>query len=45
MNCQGPCLLHCYKQNSLILIIIGIIIGLIISENYRNNNKNKKYNL
>lgn len=32
MSYQGPCLLHCYKQNSLIILIIGILIGIIISE-------------
>jgi len=31
INCQGPCLIHCYKKNSIILIIIGIFIGFLIS--------------
>tara|TARA_B100000575_G_C23125384_1_gene651944 strand:- start:304 stop:645 length:342 start_codon:yes stop_codon:yes gene_type:complete len=40
MNCQGPCLLHCYKVNSLILLILGILIGI-----YFNNINSIKNNL
>ena len=29
MECQGPCILHCYKKNSLILIILGFLLGVI----------------
>lgn len=31
MNCQGPCLLHCYKSNSIILLLLGVLIGLCIN--------------
>ena len=41
MNCKGPCLLHCYYKNSLILIFIGIIIGYYIN-NQINNKKIEK---
>jgi hypothetical protein len=33
INCEGPCLLHCYKKNSIILLLIGIIIGYYININ------------
>ena len=42
MNCQGPCLTHCYKKNSILLIIVGILIGIILSELYRNKTNNKE---
>lgn len=29
-DCKGPCLMHCYNKNSIILFVIGILIGLII---------------
>lgn len=32
MNCQGPCLFHCYKKNSLILLLIGVLIGLCLNQ-------------
>ncbi len=38
MNCQGPCLFHCYKTNSIILLLLGILIGLCF-----NNFKNKYF--
>ena len=42
-NCQGPCLLHCYKKNSILLILIGFILGLCITHFfYLNKNKNEK---
>ena len=31
MDCKGPCLLHCYKKNSLLLILIGFLIGFFVS--------------
>jgi len=30
MSCQGPCLTHCYRKNSIILLLIGIVIGIVI---------------
>lgn len=27
MDCKGPCLIHCYKKNSLIILLIGLLIG------------------
>lgn len=37
MNCKGPCLLHCYYFNSVLLILFGIIIGYYISEYNKKN--------
>ena len=31
MNCQGPCLFHCYKTNSIILLLLGILIGICLN--------------
>lgn len=31
LECQGPCLLHCYYVGNLRFIFVGIIIGLIMS--------------
>ncbi len=45
MNCQGPCLIHCYYKNSLILLLIGFILGIIISNILSKNREFKKYNL
>ena len=42
MNCQGPCLTHCYEKNSIILIVVGILIGIILSELYRKSLKIKE---
>ncbi len=41
INCQGPCLLHCYYKNSLLLLVIGFLLGLVFSHYYKNNNKSK----
>ena len=42
MNCVGPCLLHCYKKNSILLFLIGFIIGYYIKQiNVNNKYKNK----
>ena len=37
VNCQGPCLLHCYYKNSILLLLIGFIIGLYIKPIYHLN--------
>ena len=29
MKCKGPCLYHCYKKNSIILLFIGFLVGFI----------------
>lgn len=46
MNCNGPCLEHCYKKLSSIGIINCIIIGIIIGKyfNSKSYNVNKKIN-
>ena len=31
MNCQGPCLFHCYKTNSIILLLLGILVGICLN--------------
>lgn len=31
MNCQGPCLEHCYHSNKINYFIFGLILGLFIS--------------
>ena len=28
-NCSGPCLEHCYSNNSMLYLIVAIFIGLI----------------
>ena len=33
----GPCLLHCYYTNSIILILIGFLVGLLVSFYYLRN--------
>ena len=43
MNCKGPCLIHCYKKNTIIILLIGFTIGFVIgSINKKNNNLIKK---
>lgn len=48
MNFKGPCLEHCYKQNSASVLLIGIFSGIIIygilygpRTDIKNYNKNK----
>ena len=49
MNCNGPCLQHCYyKDNNLLIFFIGFVVGIVIKMIYDrcnnkkiNNNKNK----
>lgn len=41
-DCQGPCLLHCYYKNSILLLLIGFIIGLITMKYYNYMKKHKK---
>ena len=41
MDCQGPCLLHCYKKNSILLLLIGFLIGFVISRYLKCYKKNK----
>ena len=43
MNCQGPCLLRCYTQNTVTLLIIGIFIGILISEWFKKSKINSGY--
>ena len=50
MNCQGPCLLHCYNKNSILLLLIGFIIGSFITYVYyfywnkpKNENKTESF--
>jgi uncharacterized membrane-anchored protein YhcB (DUF1043 family) len=31
-NCQGPCLMHCYKEEKFIYLIVGFILGIVIYE-------------
>ena len=40
MECQGPCLQHCFNNTTLLVFIIGIIIGVILDRLL--NNKEKK---
>lgn len=42
LNCEGPCLSHCYYKNSFLLLIIGIIIGYLIYKNICIQSKKKK---
>ena len=42
-KCQGPCLLHCYKRNSVILLLIGIFIGILISEWFEKSQFNSEH--
>ena len=46
MNCQGPCLFHCYKTNSIILLLIGILIGICLKnfniDFFKSNNVNDR---
>ena len=44
INCQGPCLVHCYYKNSIVLLLIGFLIGLYakhIYYSYCNKHKNE----
>ena len=44
-NCKGPCLLHCYYKNSIILLLIGFIIGISFKQIFKfnfNKRNNKK---
>lgn len=43
IECQGPCLLHCYYTNSIILVLIGIFIGLAIKHIYDSKLPKNRY--
>ena len=32
MNCNGPCLKHCYTKNTVLYLIFGIFLGFLLSE-------------
>jgi hypothetical protein len=45
MQCQGPCLEHCYHKNKLnyfiYVLIIGLLFSIIINLKYTTKDKKK----
>lgn len=40
-KCQGPCLTHCYSNNKITYLMLGIFIGLVFGSLLL---KEKKFN-
>ena len=37
MNCKGPCLIHCYRNDTIIILILGILIGYFFGKRNKKN--------